>query len=75
VGEAIAAAFWLALAGYAGLGLCVAAFLLAGGLKAFDVQAAAAPLRVNLLLVPGMVALWPVLLARAAGWRPREDRA
>jgi hypothetical protein len=62
------------LAAYAAVGIALAMAMLLGGLRRVDSAAAAAPLRVKLLWVPGMIALWPVMLARALGWRPREDR-
>jgi len=75
VSAIFATAFWLGLAAYAGAGALVALWLIAGALQRFDPEAARAPWRVKLLLVPGMLALWPVLIARALGVRPREDRA
>lgn len=62
------------LTAYAAIGLAFAAALLLGVLRRVDSVAVAAPLPVKLMWVPGMVALWPVLLARALGWQPREDR-
>lgn len=70
-----AAAFWLSLAAYAGLGALVALWLYAGALSCVDAEAAKAPWRVKLLLFPGILALWPVLIARVRGVRPAEDRA
>lgn len=65
---------WLALAAYAALGALVAVGLLMGGLRRMDPVAAAAPLRVRLLFVPGLIALWPLVLRRVSGRRPSEDR-
>lgn len=62
------------LAAYLAAGVLFAVALLLGGLRRFDSSAAAAPMHVKLLLVPGMVALWPLMLRRALGWQPREDR-
>jgi len=62
------------LAAYLAAGVLVAVALLLGGLRRIDTAAAAAPMRVKLLLVPGMVALWPLMLRRALGWQPHEDR-
>jgi hypothetical protein len=59
---------------YAGLGALVLVFLWLGGLARFDKAAAAAPWRVKLLLAPGMIALWPLMLARMVGRKPQEDR-
>lgn len=56
---------WAALALYLGAGALVALALLAGGIARFDEEAARAPLRVKLLLAPGLVALWPLMAAKA----------
>lgn len=66
---------WLGLGAYGAIGVLIALVLLAGAIKRFDASAAAAPLGVKLLLLPGLAALWPLLLRRAMGWRPKEDRA
>jgi hypothetical protein len=65
---------WLVLAVYAVLGLLVAVPLLLGGLRRIDAAAAAAPVRVKILWLPGLVALWPLMVLRFLGRRPREDR-
>lgn len=71
----IAAEFFLwTLIAYVAIGLALAAIMLLVGLRRFDSAAATAPLHVKLMWVPGMVALWPVMLARALGWQPREDQ-
>ena len=64
---------WLALFAYAALGALVAAGLLLGGLRRVDATAAKAPWHVKLLLLPGLIALWPIMLRRFLGWRPEED--
>ncbi|MCZ4316413.1 hypothetical protein O4H66_23675 [Comamonadaceae bacterium G21597-S1] len=64
----------LVLAAYAAMGLLVACAMLAGGLRRLDAAAAAAPWHVQCLFVPGIVALWPLVLRRARGRRPIEDR-
>jgi hypothetical protein len=64
----------MAVGAYAALGVLVLIALLAGGLKRFGPAAASAPLHVKALLAPGMIALWPVMLARMFGVRPVEDR-
>jgi hypothetical protein len=66
---------WIALLIYAASGALVAAGLLLGGMRRVDAKAAAAPLRVRLLFVPGIIALWPLLLRRFTGRRPEEDRS
>jgi hypothetical protein len=65
--------FWLGLFGYTSLGLLVGLWLLGFGLARFDNKAAQAPWWVKLLWLPGMLALWPVLLRRALGARAQED--
>lgn len=72
--ETAAAIVWLALAAYAAPGLLLACWLVAGGLRRIDAAAAAAPWPLRLLFLPGLAALWPVLLMRLAGRRPPEDR-
>lgn len=64
----------LAFAAYATIGLLIACAMLLGGLKRLDAVAAAAPWYVKCLFVPGIVALWPLVLHRAAGRRPIEDQ-
>lgn len=72
----LAQGVWLVLFAYAAVGVLVAGWLLLfGGMRRVDPKAAAVPLGVRLLFGPGIVALWPVLLRRAAGHRPVEDRA
>jgi hypothetical protein len=72
--ESTATAIWLALAGYCALGALVLAWLTAGGMARLDRQAAAAPLQVKVMLAPGLIALWPLVLWRMAGVKPPEDR-
>ena len=61
VNAAIAVVLLLAGA-YAGLGLVFAAVFQAMGLKRFDHAAARAGWGFRLIVTPGIVALWPVLL-------------
>lgn len=72
--EQAALAVWIGLAVYAGIGLFVALASVGFGLGRIDPAAANAPWRVRLLLLPGLTALWPLILMRLAGIRPREDR-
>ncbi len=53
---------WFLVGGYFALGVCAALALLFGWINRIDPQAGAAPWRVKLLLLPGLVALWPLLL-------------
>ena len=67
---------WLVLGGYLGFGLIIALLVLTfGGLRRLDVNGGPMPLRVRLLVAPGMAALWPLILLRLSGIRPKEDRA
>ena len=65
---------WLCLGAYAAIGVLVSLALLLGGLRRIDAAMAAAPLRVKALIAPGIVMLWPLLLLRYFGVKPREDR-
>ena len=71
--EAMAVAIWQGLAAYLGLGLVLGLGVLAFGLK--RLTAAEVPVRVRLLILPGLAALWPVVLLRLAGVRGLEHRA
>jgi hypothetical protein len=71
--EALAAAIWLGLAGYLAVGLVIGIGTAAFGMK--RLAPAAVPVRVRLLVLPGMAALWPVVLMRLAGAKAPEDRA
>jgi hypothetical protein len=71
--EAMAVAIWQGLAGWMGFGLVIGLGVLLFGLK--RLTAAEVPVRVRLLILPGLAALWPVVLLRLAGVRAPEDRA
>lgn len=73
--EATAELIWLSLAAYIGGGLIFAVVVLMIGLKRLEPGAANMPLRVRTLVLPGMAALWPLVLARLIGLRAREDQA
>jgi hypothetical protein len=73
--EGAAALIWSAVGVYALVGAIVAAWCIAFGLKRLEPGAAGMPLRVRLLIAPGLTALWPLILARLAGVRAVEDRA
>ncbi len=72
--ERAAELIWLTLGGYAGVGAVVALFLLAGGLRRIDAAAAEASLGVKLVIAPGLIALWPLIVVRLVGVKAREDR-
>lgn len=72
--EQIAGGILAGLAIYWGIGIIAAVILLLGGLRRIDSLAASAPWRVKLLIAPGIITLWPVLLVRVLGLRPPEDR-
>jgi len=63
---AVEIATWIvrAAALYGAAGVVTAVFLLAGGLRRLDPAAARGGLGFKLLILPGMVALWPLLLRR-----------
>lgn len=65
---------WTILGAYGAAGLCVAAPMITFGLERIDPAAGGMPVRVRLLILPGLVALWPLMLFRLAGRRPAEDR-
>lgn len=62
---AIAEGVWMAVGAYFAIGLVVALVLVLGAIKRIDRLAAAAPWRVKGLLVPGLAALWPLVLTLA----------
>lgn len=72
--EALAMSIWIAAGGYALVGALVALWLALFGFSRFDPNAASAPFALKLLWFPGCVALWPILLGRAFGAPPPEDR-
>ena len=72
--EQTAEIVWLTLAGYLAVGLCVALSTLLFGLRKLEPAAALMPLRVRLLILPGLAALWPLVIARIFGRRAKEDR-
>lgn len=72
--EQTAEIVWLTLAGYLAVGLCVAIPTLLFGLRRLEPASAAMPLRVRLLILPGLAALWPLVMARVFGLRAKEDR-
>jgi hypothetical protein len=71
--EQTAEIVWLSLAVYFGVGFCVALPTLLFGLRRLETSAAAMPLRVRLLMAPGLAALWPLVIARTFGVRAKED--
>ena len=68
--EAVAADIWIGVGAYAAVGALVALALLLGAMRRYDPRAAVAPWRVKLLIVPGIVALWPMVLMRLLRARP-----
>lgn len=72
--EQLAEIVWLGLAAYFGSGLIVALATLVFGLRRLDAAAAAMPLRVRLIIAPGLAGIWPVVLVRLLGVRATEDR-
>lgn len=72
--QALADAIGIGLAGYLGLGLVIGLGAILFGMRRL-VPGVEVPVRVRLLVLPGMAAVWPVILMRLAGVRPKEDRA
>lgn len=54
----------LGLAAYAGLGLLVGLVYVFGGVGRIDPAAKAMPFRVRLMILPGLIGLWPLMLAK-----------
>lgn len=65
----------LLLGAHASLGAVFACWFLFRGISRLDPTAAHAPLGFRLIIAPGVVALWPVLLLRLRGVRPRPELA
>lgn len=71
--QAMAEAVWLGLAGYLGLGLVAGLGAAVFGMK--RLAPGDVPWRVRLVILPGLAALWPLVLLRLAGVKAAEDRA
>jgi hypothetical protein len=70
--EQAAVVIWLGLAAWLGFGMVVGLAVITFGMS--RLTHTATPVRVRLLLLPGLAALWPVVLLRIAGVRAPEDR-
>jgi hypothetical protein len=70
--DAEAEMVWLGLGGYLGFGLALGLLTILFGMR--RLTPVEVPGRVRLVLLPGMAALWPVILMRLIGLRPKEDR-
>lgn len=75
VSEETAQQIWLAVGAYLCCGLFVGLFVVPFGLKRIDPAMAPTPTRVRLLILPGLVALWPLVVLRLVGVRAKEDQA
>lgn len=62
--ETVAQAFVTALALYAGIGLVFGVAFVSYGVSRLDVEARGAGLGFRLIILPGVAALWPLLLYR-----------
>lgn len=72
--ESFAGLIWTLAAVYFGLGAVISVPVAAFMITKIDPHGAPLPLRVRLVLLPGMIALWPVILARLTGRKPFEDQ-
>lgn len=63
---------WLGLGAYLGLGLALGLLTVLFGMR--RLTPVEVPVRVRVMLLPGMAAVWPVILIRLIGVRPKEDR-
>lgn len=72
--EQAASFVWLSLAAYMAVGFVAAFLVLIFGLGKLESGAAKMPLHVRALITPGLMALWPLILARLSGQRAREDK-
>jgi len=69
---AVAEGVWMAVGVYFAIGLLVALAMVLGAIKKIDPLADAAPWHVKLLLIPGLAALWPLVLTLAYLRRSRD---
>lgn len=69
---ALATSIWMGIGAYLAVGSAVAVLLLLGLIGRVDPLAGQAPIRVRLLLFPGLTALWPLILVKALLGRPKE---
>lgn len=63
---------WLGLGAYLGFGLALGLLTVLFGMR--RLTSVEVPVRVRVMLLPGMAAVWPVILIRLIGVRPKEDR-
>lgn len=63
---------WLGLGAYLGFGLALGLLTVLFGMR--RLTPVEVPVRVRVMLLPGMAAVWPVILIRLIGVRPKEDR-
>ncbi len=61
---AAAELIWSLVGGYFAVGVIVALILSLGLARRFDPMAAEAPWVVKIVLLPGIAALWPILVAK-----------
>jgi hypothetical protein len=74
MGLAAANLVWMLASAYTLAGAASAAYLLSGAIRRIDPLAADAPLHVKAALTPGLIALWPLMLAKAADKKPDPER-
>lgn len=62
--SSMAATVLLVVSMYAGIGVIFAAFFVTAGVSRIDAEAEGASLGFRLLILPGTIALWPLLLSK-----------
>ena len=63
---------WLGLGVYLGFGLALGLLTVVFGMRRL-VPGVEVPVRVRVMLLPGMAAVWPVILMRLIGVRPKGN--
>lgn len=71
---AIAEGIWMAVGAYVAIGLLIALVMVFGAIKRLDPLAYSAPWRVKALLIPGLAALWPLVLTMTVFGRSKGAR-
>jgi hypothetical protein len=64
----------LVIGAYLGIGLAISVVSVLIFMRRIEPSGAPLPIKVRILLLPGMIALWPVIVMRILGRKPAEDR-